>query len=110
MAVTQTKADWNQGKLNCDLLGGKMGVPFSTNHAYVLHHVFDADILYIGIRRRTLSSPWLDMDDHEIIPHLDWYDGEPNSLSGQFYLASWEGLLSDLSDSDSYQALCEIKI
>nr|XP_045620424.1 uncharacterized protein LOC123771745 [Procambarus clarkii] len=104
---TPSSGTWQAGETACQAKGGHLGVPPDSTYAFVLHHLFQADILFMGIKRKGTSTTWLDLDGNPIKQFPAWYPGEPNDLNGnQNILVSWTGLSSDYWDYEIFYGVC----
>lgn len=108
--VTQTAGTWNDGKVACENLGGKMAVTPGTSFGVVIHHLHD--IVYLGIWRPVGSmdvNTWYDIDGNVITKFSRWGTGQPNNYGGAQYIARiYQGFLDDNSDTNAFKSLCAI--
>ncbi|KAK7080013.1 hypothetical protein SK128_012608 [Halocaridina rubra] len=98
---------WTSVNASCFSQGGRLHIPPHMTASLFYRVLFNVFHYWIGIYRLTVSDPWLDMDGQVYIPNLDWYPGEPNNLPGQYYMAAYHGMLSDVDNNYILFGVCE---
>ncbi|KAK7086231.1 hypothetical protein SK128_009388, partial [Halocaridina rubra] len=106
---TPNFVSWTSANASCTSQGGRLHIPPDITAAQYCRLLYSVDVYWIGVHRLTTSSSWLDMNGQVYIPNLTWYPGEPNNLSGQYFMIVYYGNIADVADTyGNYIGVCEV--
>ncbi|KAG7159558.1 putative C-type lectin fold-like, partial [Homarus americanus] len=96
MYLTPLSYTWSQGKVKCEVLGGRMALPSDTSYTLVLHHVFQDTVFFIGMwRAKDNMNVWYDLRGEVIVSHPLWVPGQPDNFVGdEFVVAAVNGVVA----------------
>lgn len=110
--VTETTGTWTDGKVACEMMGGKMTVLPTTSFGVVIHYLYD--LVYLGISRpvgSTDKNTWYDVDGNVITQYTKWGLNQPNNYGGaQYIVRIYQGFLDDNSDTTPLRSLCAMRL
>ncbi|KAK7014427.1 hypothetical protein SK128_009953 [Halocaridina rubra] len=105
---TATAGNWYQMKTACETHGGRLFLPRDNSFAFLLHHVLQSTVMWVGMYRNPANPHlWYRMDGQEAIQKPQWFKSEPSNQPGELYVFLNKGFLEDNLYTYSYVGVCE---
>ncbi|XP_022090740.1 perlucin-like protein [Acanthaster planci] len=111
---TDEPANWDQSKLACQTMGGKMAAPYSQEENEVIVRMAqrqNINHLWIGCNDREKEGTWVCEGQGRGEPYFNWQPGEPNGHGTENCIEFYQpyyggGSLNDNNCNILFRAIC----